>query len=149
MLRILLALAVVSTMGCASRRQLSQDNADSKNNTIKVWANWVKNKGKKFDIQFAMENLTDKHIIVKLREVQCARGKTTGRIKHTFFNTGERTMDFMPNEMKQFNLVCHIGSKASGPFNMRIVNVYDNPSGDGSTVGKPIVKNVIWSIEED
>lgn len=133
------------SIGCSSKKVLDHNNAVSKTGVVKVWANWVKDKGKKFDIQFVVENLSDKGIIIYLNDIQCARGKRTGRIKHTFFNTGERTIDFRGGEIKQFNLVCTIGAKADGPFNMRVVKVYDNPEEDGESRGKVIAQNIVWS----
>ncbi len=145
---ILIALLIVNT-SCASRRMLSDNNAVTSPGVMKVWANWVKDKGEKFDIQFVMQNLQDTAMIVKLHDVQCARGKRTGSIKHTFFNTGERTIDLMPHESKRFNLVCRVGVDSRGPFNMRIVKVYANPEQDGESIGQVIAKNIIWSIPEE
>lgn len=147
-MRTLLVMAMVFSVGCSSKRVLKEDNSVSERGVIKVWANWVKDKGEKFDIQFVMENISEKGIIVKLNNIQCARGKRTGRVKHTFFNTGERTIDLLAGENKQFNLVCYLGAESEGPFNMRIVKVYENPENDGESMGKVIAENLIWSLPE-
>ena len=143
--RLILVLLLIVGMGCSSKKVLQKDNGVSKAGVIKVSANWVKDKGKKFDIEFVIENIGDKGIIVDLNDIQCARGKRTGSVKHTFFNTGERTIDLRGGQMKIFGLVCNIGTKAGGPFNMRITKVYHNPGDDGSSRGKVVAKNIVWS----
>lgn len=146
--RIFFAIALLVSFGCSSKKVLSENNAVTQG-PVKVWANWVKDKGEKFDIQFLMENIHTKPVIVKLHDVQCARGKRGGNLQHTFFNTGERTIDIMPGEVKQFNFVCTVGVKTAGAFNMRLNRVYDNPEKDGATLGKVIAKNIIWSTSDE
>jgi len=146
-----LALAlVVFLTGCASRRELSPStNKVSKDNLISVWAEWVKDKGKKYDIRLMVSNDSPNPFIILLSEMQCWRGNMRGEMKHTFFNTGERTIDFKAGEMKSFNMVCRLGGEAVGDIRVVIGRVLENPGGDGKTLGKVLTSNVEWKIAHD
>ncbi|MCJ8276493.1 MAG: hypothetical protein MJK18_06610 [Bdellovibrionales bacterium] len=149
-MRIMLIVSFLVLASCASRKTLEPDsNMVESSGVVKVWANWVKDKGKKYDIQFAIENVSKKSLIIYLRDIKCFRGEAAGRLRHTFFNTGERTMDFHEGEMKQFNMVCSPYKKeARGPFKILIKKVYDNPEDDGETKGKVIATDIEWTLAE-
>ncbi|MEM7646895.1 MAG: hypothetical protein AAF203_08305, partial [Pseudomonadota bacterium] len=61
-----------------------------------------------------------------------------------FFNTGEKTIDFHGGESKTFNLVCRLPHDTLGAMSVTVRKVYANKSGDGSTTGKVIAKNIKW-----
>jgi hypothetical protein len=105
---------------------------------------WVKDKKKKYDIRMRIRNEAKTPIITRLGDMACFRGERQGMLKHTFFNTGERTIDFHIGEQKVFQMVCDLGMKVEGPFRIVFGRVYDNPSDDGATVGKEIATNVEW-----
>lgn len=109
-----------------------------------MWINWVKDKGKKFDFEMVIKNESDKGIIIFLYEISCDRGNRHGEVKHTFFNTGERTIDFRPHEQKKFGLVCRYDEETKGEYKVTIGSIYDNPSGDGKITGKKIANNLVW-----
>lgn len=140
-------LGFCSLTSFAGRTEIAaQDNKVTKPGVITIYADWVKNKGKKYDINMTFINEHDKGIIILIKEMRCSKGKRDGEIKHTFFNTGERTIDFGAGQKKQFNLVCVLGEKAEGPYQVRVANVYENASGDGKTMGKVLAKNVEWKV---
>lgn len=113
---------------------------------LTAYVGWIKDKGGKFDLNLSIHNEDgDKGLIVFLSDMGCERGKVRGELKHTFFNTGERTIDFKPNQTKSFNLVCKVEGKTAGDFKLSINRAYDNPSLDGKTVGKVIAKNLTWT----
>jgi len=103
-------------------------------------------KGDKFDINLHVQNEDpDQGIIIYLSDIRCSRGGRRGEMKHTFFNTGERTIDFRPGEKKDFNLVCRTGSDGrGGEILIGVDRVYSNPGLDGRTVGKVIAKGLVW-----
>ena len=116
---------------------------------VSVTVPWIKDKGKKYDINLIVHDDSDeKGIIFFLSDMGCKRGASAGSLKHTFFNTGERTIDFKPGQTKTFNMVCDTQSKATGPFTLTIAKVYDNPSLDGKTVGKVIAKGLSWTQDD-
>lgn len=125
------------------------DNKITVPNVISLSAEWIKDKGKKYDIHFKMHNEHSKPIVVLLSEMTCYRGGMLGELAHTFFNTGERTIDFGAGQLKAFNLVCKIGEKGGkngGEYSIKLANVYENPSGDGKTLGKVLKTNVEWKV---
>lgn len=110
---------------------------------------WIKDKGKKFDVHVNIHNDNqDKGMIIFLSDMTCQRGNMGGTLKHTFFNTGERTINFHPNETKEFNLVCNIGDESKGDFKILVSKIYENPSMDGRTVGKVIGKDIVWKQDD-
>jgi hypothetical protein len=110
---------------------------------------WIKDKEKKYDLNVTIKNeRDDTGIIVFLSDMGCDRGDFGGKLKYTFFNTGERTIDFRPHQQKSFNMVCDTNVKATGPFKLRVYKVYDNPSMDGKTVGKVLATDLRWSQDD-
>ena len=137
-----------TTSSFAGRVQLGvNDNKVTVKDVLSVWSEWIKDKGKKFDINIHLQNESDQGIIIQLSEIRCHRGGAQGELKHTFFNTGEKVMDFKPHEQKSFNLVCKIGQETKGEYKLTVGTVYANPSGDGKTLGKPIAKNIEWKVK--
>ena len=107
---------------------------------------WIKDKGSKFDLNVNVHNENpEKGMIIFLSDMGCNRGTVRGELKYTFFNTGEKTIDFKPNETKSFNMVCKTAGNPRGDFKLSIAKVYNNPSLDGKTVGTVIAKELTWS----
>ncbi len=149
MKNIIFLTLVTLVFGCAHKKKLDPNVAKvSRQGIISVTARWVKDKGDKFDLNLVVENLRDEGIIVYLKDIRCQRGNQGGRLKHTFFNTGERTIDFASGEIKDFNMVCDHYQKAKGPFKINITKVYSNPENDGETRGKVIAEDVEWETAE-
>lgn len=122
------------------------DNKMVAKDILTVSIPWIKDKGGKYDLNMTMsDDNNDKGIIVFLSDINCQRGQMTGSLKYTFFNTGERTIDFRPKQSKNFNMVCNVPKKTKGEFKLTISKVYDNPSLDGKTVGKVIAKDLVWT----
>lgn len=140
-------LCAVSLAASAEDRFIPDpENQMKAKDIMSVWVAWIKNKGEKYDLNINMRNENpDKAYIVFLSDMGCKRGKVRGQLKHTFFNTGERTIDFKPNEAKDFNLVCKTVGGRSGDFQLSISRIYENPSMDGKTVGKVVAKDLTWT----
>lgn len=141
----LVALSVLSA--CSSRYKFEPGSRVTKNDVV-IGANWIKDKGDKYDMQFTIANNSTKSIVILLGDMSCYRGELQGQLKHTFFNTGERTIDFRPGELKMFNLVCNYGMDTKGPFKITIKKVYDNPRNDGSSTGAVLAENLNWVAKE-
>lgn len=104
---------------------------------------WVKDKKSKFDYGLVLSNLTETGLIVYLHDIACKKGNVSGETKHTFFNTGERTIDFKPGETKRFKLVCKLHTEVfSDNYSVSIRRVNSNPNYDGKTVGKLLYKGL-------
>ncbi len=106
----------------------------------------LKDKGKKFDFTLAIRNESPGFIIIYLNDISCFRGESAGTVKHTFFNTGERTIDFAKGESKSFNMKCN-SSASEGDFKIVINRVFDNPSKDRKTPGTVIGESIVWSTQ--
>ena len=121
------------------------DNRIFKKDVVSMQVPWIKDKGNKYDIHVLVHNESpDKGIIIFLGDMGCQRGEVSGILKHTFFNTGEKTIDFRPGQTKDFTLVCKAEAK-NGDFKLKISKVYSNPSMDGKTVGKVLAENLNWA----
>ena len=146
MARFLICLLVLGLTACAGRAiKLGNDTKVTKDG-IGVWATWLKDKGKKYDVQLNIENGSKNDLIILLSDMSCFRGENRGTLKHTFFNTGERTIDFRVGQMKPFNLVCDYRAKGEGDFKIIISRIFDNPGGDGRTRGKVIGNDLEWKV---
>ena len=143
-MRFLTVAVLFSLIGCGSMK-LNPENAKvTQNKYLDLRANWVKNKSKKFDIEMAVTNKSDADLIFQLRDMQCSRGPVTGQLQHTFFNTGERTIDFRKGQTKVFRFVCDLGGWQDEDVKLVISKIYDNPSGDGANKGKEVGGPVEW-----
>ena len=139
------SLMVLAFAGCTSRHELvAEQNKVTRPNVISVSADWISDKGKKYDLGFNVHNEHNKGIIILLKEFRCFKGKTEGVVKHAFFNAGERTIDFRQGQMKQFKLVCTAKGEPGGEFKIIISKVYENPNDDGKTTGKVLAQNIEW-----
>lgn len=142
-----IALAII-IVGCGHKKIATDDNVAEKKGVLSMWASWVKPKGKKYDMNFHIRNLSSKAIIVKFADVNCYRGAHTGTVKYTFFNTGERTIDMAPGQEKAANMVCSFGGETKGDFKVVIHRVFENPTNDGKTAGKLIGNEISWEQKD-
>lgn len=149
-MKLLILLPLMALVfGCASKKTFDPNVVKvNRKGVLSVTSRWIKDKGHKFDINLEIENLNKAPIIVYLRDIKCQRGDRGGHLKHTFFNTGERTIDFTEGEIKNFKLVCDHAQKAEGPFKITIKKVYSNPDGDGESRGKVIAKDIVWETAQ-
>jgi hypothetical protein len=118
-----------------------------KDGIISMNVEWVKDKKSKYDIRMQLHNESKGAIIVKLGDMECYRGERQGILRHTFFNTGERTIDFRVGQSKVFQMVCNTGP-AKGPFRIVFGRVFDNPENDGATIGKVISETIEWKAND-
>jgi hypothetical protein len=124
----------------------SSDNKVTRPGVFSVFADWIKEKDKKYDLNISLINEHSKPVIVLMTEMKCFRGKAQGELKHTFFNTGEKTIQFASGQLKNFNLVCKSIDQKTGEYGVAIGNIYENASGDGRTLGKVLAKDITWQI---
>jgi hypothetical protein len=143
---VVLSLGLLLCACGAKKVKLSEGKAVK--NGVEVWANWLKDKGKKFDVQLNIHNASKNDIIIELKDMSCSRGETVGRLEHTFFNTGERTIDIRVNQLKTFNLVCTYDNITKGDFKIAIDRIYDNPKADGKDRGNVLAHGLVWSARD-
>lgn len=117
------------------------------NEIFVVDVKWIKDKGKKYDLRIKLANNSNNGLIVMLNDLSCFKGEIMGTISHTFFGTGERTIDLKARETKEFNAVCKIGVKVDGSYKLVVRRVFENPSDDGKTKGKILLKEIVWQFK--
>jgi hypothetical protein len=140
-----LVLITLLVANCSSKKVFSNANASvTENRLLQVRADWLKDKGTKFDIEISVHNISETDVIFLLNEMSCAKGDNSGQLKHTFFNTGERTIDLRRGQVKRFKMVCDIGVKTPGDYTIGIGRVFDNPTGDGATKGNVLTEKIAW-----
>src|SRR4051794_17629104 len=97
--KFLLATIVLYSMASYAKYEPSPENKMEAKGVMTMTVAWIKDKSKKFDINVTIRNDNNTSgIIIFLHDMGCQRGGVTGSLKHTFFNTGERTIDFRPNQ---------------------------------------------------
>ncbi len=142
-------LGFLLVMACAGKKEIIPTQSSKVlGGVITMNAEWIKDKGKKFDLRLAISNESKKPIIILLGEMRCSRGDSQGQLVHTFYNTGERTIDFRIGQRKTFNMVCKYGAKSKGDYKITVGQVYEDKWGDGVTKGKVLATNLEWSMPE-
>ena len=122
----------------------ADDNQLTKNQYVDISAVWLKDKGNKYDVKLRVLNVSKNDIIIMLNDMQCYRGPNQGALKHTFFNTGERTIDFRAGQVKEFQMVCNLNDAAPGEHRIVVNRIFDNPESDGATKGKVLANKIEW-----
>jgi len=150
-LRICAYVFLITAMSaCTAKKYINvSQNKVTVKDIVAVWGSWIKEKGPKYDVNFHISNISEKFFIIMLHDLRCFKGDRPGTLMHTFFNTGERTIDFLPNETKSFKFVCRIGSQSTGKYKISIMRIYENPNRDGKQLGKIIAKDIDWVINEN
>ena len=145
---VLAILVTTALISCSGKKVVDASAATTtKSNVISSQASEVKDKGKKFDVEFGIVNETEKNIIILLADILCYKGNTQGVVQHAFFGAGERTIDMSPKQKKNFHIVCKLGGKVEGgDYKLVVSRVYDNPSNDRRTTGKEIAKGIEWKL---
>lgn len=141
-------VALTTLVSCSGKKVVDTANAvATKSNVLTVSGANLKDKGKKFDVDFGLVNEAEKTIIVMLADIQCFRGTVQGIPQHAFFGAGERTIDISPKSKKQLHLVCKLGEKVdSGDYKLVVSRVFENPNNDRRTTGKELAKNIEWKL---
>ncbi len=142
----ILIAGILSLSACSGKKVLKEDNVDvTKNEVLDLRVNWLKNKGDKFDLEMTVINISKEDIIIMLNDVSCAKGSFPGVLRHTFFNTGEKTIDIRASQLKRFTLVCDLRTEVEGPYTVSINRIYTNLNSDGVSKGKTIGDKVVWT----
>lgn len=143
-------ICLMALVGCGPKMiaLAPEQSAMKKDGVLSMNVEWIKDKKKKYDIRLSIRNEAKSPIIIKLGDMQCFRGARQGTLRHTFFNTGERTIDFRLGEQKTFQMVCDLGVPTVGGFKIVFGRVFDNPANDGVTLGKMISESVEWKADE-
>lgn len=141
-------LCFLSFTACKTTYNLSENYA-SFPNVMKVWATTIENKKKKYTIDFSLRNESQKDVVVNLTDLKCYKGSALGEFTHPLkfmhHSLGEQHINLKAGETKSFQLLCDF-RRPMGPGDYIIVveRIYENPNGDGKTLGKVLGKDLTW-----
>lgn len=140
---VLALVAFVSPRAHAGKVDLGEaDNKVTKAGVITLSADWLKDKGKKYDIGFKFKSEHKEGMLVKLSDVSCFRGDIQGELD------SDKTLEIRPNQFKHLTLTCKLSDKASGgAYRLVVSRVYENVSGDGKTLGKVLAQDITWQVK--
>lgn len=137
---LLLSTVFASSLCLAGRMDIAPEgNKVTVPGLITLYASWVKDKGEKYDVGFHFKNESESNFIIQLKEAHCYRGKTIGELKD------DKTLALRSGQMKEQSLTCVVPDK-SGEYSVTIGKIYENPTGDGKTLGKVLAKEVKWQV---
>ena len=133
----------IPLMGASKITLGTEDNKVTKTGVISVYSSWLKEKGKKYDLDFNLRNEHDKGIILLVNEVHCYRGKEEGITKLG----GDNAMYFRAGELKDPVLTCKLSTSEPGEYRVTIGKIHENISGDGKSLGKVLSKGLEWKLK--
>jgi len=112
-------------------------------NILKIEGNWIKDKGKKFDLSVSMTNIAKKEILVKRADMICKKGDHLGyydRIHNEHTNIQSNSPQYLvfePGEKKKFHFTCYLDLKYNDKdFYFIVKKVFKNNSKDIDTPAK-------------
>jgi hypothetical protein len=141
-----LAFSSLVVAGCGQKQVRLEETQVTKNEYVAFNVSFLKDKGRKYDVELSITNTSKNDIIIMLNDMECFKGNAQGMLKHTFFNIGERTIDFRKGQLKRFRMVCTLAEKEKGDYKILVTRVYDNPESDGATKGKVLASNVEFKM---
>ncbi len=117
-------------------------NRVTKPGVLTLSSSWIKDKGKKWDLGLKIKNENSVDIIVNAQDTQCWRGGVSGET-----SAGDNVTALRPGQMKEVRFTCKLSEKAKGAYKLTITRVFENPGGDGKTIGKVAGKDIAWQVE--
>ena len=148
-MRILLYLLLIFFHSCSSNELINNEYFYSNTPFLHIGVNHLKDHGDSFEGGMSLRNVSDVDLIMFVHDFSCLKKETYGLFR--FMDDPERsryTLLVRAKEEVSFPISCELSAhETKNPFLIRVSKVYENPSGDGRTLGKNIVKNVEWSFE--
>ncbi len=113
-----------------------------KSPTMKLMVDRVKDHGDKFDVKSRIVNDSDVTLLIFFNAVECHKGAIQGESTYAL-GIGERLINIPAGSTKRMDFVCKLNREVKDKkYKIRIKTVFDNPSNDGRTQGKILLKNV-------
>jgi hypothetical protein len=145
-LALLVTLVAVALSGCSHGKKLKpEENRVSKEGLLSLSASKMRDSKKKFTLEFAISNDSDKPIIIMTEDLQCYKGDSEGTLKSKQLKD-DRVMALSAKQLKTLDLTCTFDSKVSGSPRMVVKKVFSNPTGDRTVTGKVIGEEVEWRL---
>ena len=128
---ILLTLVFLFLAACSHKKLRIYDDTRSSDprSGLELWASWVKDKGKKYDVLVHMANESHRPRRIYVNDIHCYKGDRRGRLSHKYARHGEQSLHFRPRETKEVVMICRFDKKFDGEFRVRVEDVYRVPKG--------------------
>jgi len=138
-LTVSLVVAVLFTASCGATKVnlASKGLVKSSSDILKIEGNWIKDKGKKFDLSVKMTNLTNKELLVMRGDMICKKGEhvgsygSIGRVHTNIASNRPLFLTFEPGEVQQFYITCILDPNVEykdKDFYFVVKTVYENLS---------------------
>lgn len=125
--------SLLAVTGCAARKTFQNKSitvAQTEAATLRV--NWVKDKGRKYDIELVLANQLAAPIVIRPGDIRCSRGSADGELKYA---SVEGAIVLGPEETRMFHMVCRTGPRASGPYQIEIARLFSKGKVVGASIG--------------
>jgi len=119
---ILLAVGL-STSGCMRTRLIKNDNAVIVEGLFSMWGSWVKNKRHKLDVRLHIANDAPHPIIIRRRDLHCAKGHRWGDLDVRLPREINRLL-IAPGKVATFIGVCRLARPTPGDFRIIVSHVF-------------------------
>ena len=140
---LLVLVGLFSIQAHAGKLEIAEaGNRVTKAGVLSLSTSWIKDKGKKWDIGLKIKNESSGDIIVNAQDSACWRGGVTGET-----SAGDNVIALRAGQMKEVRFTCKLAEKAKGPYKLTVTRVFENPGGDGKTVGKVIGTDIAWQVD--
>lgn len=124
---------------CGGRRvKLDREPVVAYPGVVEVSAEWVKDKRRRFDVLFFVRNLRGDALVLKRRDITCARGERAGDLDMD----DDAVQELGPGETRRLLGKCDLGDVADGPFILRFDAIY--VEGEDA----PIVRGLVFAVDE-
>ena len=147
LIRTLLLSVLIFTVGCGGKaiRLNPEANKVVSKKILALWGTDLKDKGKKFDVNFFIKNESDYPITFSVWEMSCAKGDVEGTVQHHFFNAGKKQLDMPAKTIKNYRFACLLGDKVEeGDHKIMVNNVYDT----SKDKPKLVIEKAVWVAEK-
>jgi hypothetical protein len=110
---------------------------------------WIDATRQDYVILLDVRNDSQAPVVIPQGTIRCIRGEYEGAATYgASFGVGERSIDLAAGQVKSVKLLCNHGALATGDFALKFGGVYQNPMGDGRTLGPSLFENVEWRMSE-
>ncbi len=149
MKQIFLLISLFILVSCSNNELIQREFLYSNTPFLQIGINQLKDNGDSYVGGMSLKNVSDSDLLIFVHDFSCLKKDTYGMFR--FLDDPERsryTLLIKAKEEVSFPISCELSAHESkGSFIVRVSKVYENPSGDGRTLGKNILKNLEWSFE--
>ncbi len=144
MVRVFLFLLVVSSLGCGRvRYDLAGTQPVEVPTVVAAGGEWIKDKGRKFDVRWWIQNRSNYNMVIYREDVQCHKGRVKGQLRGL-----ERSarIEFGPGQERVFTLTCDTNGKTPGAFQMVMAQVFEDRRPEEDRL---VARDLVWIIETE